>query len=247
MDERITDSKLHHSLFLQREAQYSHLPYEKELHFYKAVQNGDIELLKQIIVPLDNLQLGVLSSNPLRNMQYHLTITIAFITRFCIEGGMDFEAAYTLSDVNIRKLDHCTSPQDVTLLHHELIFDYAMRMKKIHTKPAKSIAVAQCVDYILNHLHDAITLEALARHTEKNITYLCSLFKKEMNTTIGQYIVAKRVEAAENMLKYSDYLATDICNYLAFNSHSHFIHIFKKHTGLTPKEYRNQHYRSKWK
>lgn len=247
MNENFTDSQLLHSLFLQREDHHNHLPYEKELRFYEAVKEGDIDLLKQIMVPLDNRQLGILSSNPLRNIQYHLTITIAFITRFCIEGGMDVETAYTLSDVNIRKLDRCMSTKDVSLLHHEIVFDYALRMKKIQTKRSISIAVSQCIDYIYNNLHDSITIEALAQHTGKNATYLCGLFKKEMNITIANFILSKRIEAAENMLKYSDYSATDISNYLAFNSHSHFIHVFKKSTGLTPNEYRKRYYRSNWK
>jgi len=246
MKENITDSQLINSLFLQREGHHNHLPYEKELRFYEAVKNGDIDMLKEIMIPLDNQQLGVLSINPLHNIQYHLTITIAFITRFCIEGGMDVETAYTLSDVNIRKLDRCTTTKDVTQLHHNIVFDYANRMKKLHTKHSKSIPVTQCIDYIYNNLHDVITTEALSNYTGKNATYLCGLFKKEMNTTIGKFILSKRIEAAENMLKFSDYSATDICNYLAFNSHSHFISVFKKQTGLTPKEYRKRHYRSNW-
>ncbi len=247
MEEHITDSQLLQSLFLQRENHRIHLPYEKELRFYEAVKDGDIDLLKEIMIPLNHLELGVLSTNPLRNMQYHLTIAIAFITRFCIEGGMDVETAYTLSDVNIRKLDLLTSTKELTLLHHEIVFDYAMRMKKINTKRSNSLAVTKCIDYIYSHLHDIITIDTLALHTGKNATYLCGLFKKEMNTTIGNFIQNKRIEAAENMLKFSDYSATDISNYLAFTSHSYFINVFKKRTGLTPKEYRKRYYRSNWK
>ena len=39
-----------------------------------------------------------------------------------------------------------------------------------------------------------------------------------------------------------DYSPSDISNYFAFASHSHFINIFKKHTGITPNEYRKLHY-----
>lgn len=48
----------------------------------------------------------------------------------------------------------------------------------------------------------------------------------------------KRIEAAENMLKYSDYSCLDISEYLCFSSESHFIQVLKKHTGYTPKAYR---------
>ncbi len=247
MSKNQTESQLSHRLFYQRECSIYHLPYEKELRFYDAVKNGDIDELKCIMVPLDNSQLGRLSDNPFRNMQYHLMITIAFITRFCIEGGMDEETAYTLSDVNIQKTDLCTSTKELSKLHREVVFDYARRMKQIAQKEIFSLPVVQCIDYIYDHLHEPISIDDLAECTKKNATYLCGLFKKEMHTTIGHFIRDKRIEAAENMLKYSDYSPVDISNYLAFNSHSHFISVFKKCTGLTPREYRNLHFRRNWK
>lgn len=246
MSKNQIESLLSRTLFYQREYSISHLPYEKELRFYDAVKNGDIEELNRIMVPLDNNQLGKLSEDPIRNMQYHLVITIAFITRFCIEGGMDEETAYTLSDVNIQKIDVARTTRELTALHHDIVFAYAHRMQKIFQQTIYSLPVVQCVDYIYNHLHDAISIEDLATYTKKNATYLCGLFKKEMNTTIGHFIRDKRIEAAENMLKYSDYSSVEISNYLAFNSHSHFISVFKKYTGLTPRQYRNIHFRKNW-
>ncbi|MDO5522086.1 MAG: helix-turn-helix domain-containing protein [bacterium] len=247
MKSESTDTQLLKSLFSQREYHQSHLPYEKELRFYEAVKEGDIELLKEIMVPLDNARLGVLSKHPLRNLQYHLTITIAFITRFCIEGGMEIETAYTLSDVNIRKLDRCRDTSEVSKLHQEVVMDYALRMQKIHLENSNSLIVTKCIDYIYKNLHDPITIDELAAYTRKNPTYLCQIFKQEMNITIAKFIRGKRIEAAKNMLRYSDYSSVDISNYLSFNSHSHFISVFKKNTGMTPKEYRKQYYRSKWK
>ena len=99
------ESQLAQTLFAQRENDFSHLPYDDELSFYNAVKRGDLELVKKTMLPLSNQRLGRLSDNGLRNMQYHLIITIAFITRFCIEGGVDPELAYTLSDLNIQRID----------------------------------------------------------------------------------------------------------------------------------------------
>ena len=44
--------------------------------------------------------------------------------------------------------------------------------------------------------------------------------------------------AVEGMLRYSDYSYSDIGNILAFCSQSHFISVFRKATGLTPRQYR---------
>ena len=93
------DEKLNKNLLFQREYSVYHLEYEKEMAFYKAVQNGDFDLVKKIMLPLKDSKLGKLSQNKIKNLKYHLIISIAFITRFCIEGGMNPETAYTLSDI----------------------------------------------------------------------------------------------------------------------------------------------------
>lgn len=56
---------------------------------------------------------------------------------------------------------------------------------------------------------------------------------------IASYIRKKRMEAACNMLRYSDIPYAEIAQILAFSSQSHFIQIFKADTGMTPHEYRN--------
>lgn len=96
-----SDKSLSDKLFMQREENLFHLPYEREINFYETVQQGDVNKLEKIFLPLKSKQLGHLSDNNLRNLKYHLTITIALITRFCIEGGLPPETAYTLSDLYI--------------------------------------------------------------------------------------------------------------------------------------------------
>lgn len=96
-----SDKSLSDKLFMQREENLFHLPYEREIDFYETVQQGDVNKLEKIFLPLKSKQLGHLSDNNLRNLKYHLTITIALITRFCIEGGLPPETAYTLSDLYI--------------------------------------------------------------------------------------------------------------------------------------------------
>jgi len=74
-------------------------------------------------------------------------------------------------------------------------------------------------------------------------TYLSKLFKKETGTSVSAYIRSRRIEAAQNMLKFSEYSYEEISNHLCFSSQSHFTSIFKKETGCTPKVYRDQNFR----
>jgi AraC family transcriptional regulator len=240
------DHILSHKLFLQREYKISHLAYDREMEFYNAVKDGDFLLLKKLMIPLENNHLGKLSSNPLRNLKYHLIITTAMITRFCIEGGLSSETAYTLSDIYIQQIDTCSDEDAVNLLHREIIFDFADRMKKLKTHPDMSRATIKATDFIYDHLQEKISLEEIASASGLNKTYLCALFKKETGMTVQNYVMKLRIEAAENMLMYADYSSVAISNYFMFSSLSHFIRTFKKFTGMTPNEYRRKNYRRHW-
>ena len=233
--------------FFQRENNLHHSPYEKELGFFAAVRAGDTDLVNELYTPLAVEGYGRLSKDDVRNVKYHLVITIAMITRFCIEGGMDPETAYTISDIYINRTDECLTTEQLALLHKEMIFDYTKRMQQIHSGEAYSKNVLMCIDKIYDNIYKGVRVQSIAESLGLTPQYLSKLFKQETGMTISDYIMSRRIQAAENMLKYSDYSSVDIGNYLNFSSHSHFISCFKKHTGLTPKQYRERFFRLYWR
>lgn len=235
-----TDKKLSESIFRNRETGVSHLPYERELAFYDAVKSGDEEAVRALMLPLKDSNLGVLSDNPVRNLKYHLIITIAMITRFCIESGMPAESAYTLSDIYIKQADRLQSEDEISDLHKTLVFDYTKRMKTLYRENAYSKPVTMAVNYIEKHLHDRISSADLAGHLGVSKSYLCRLFKKETHRTISACIKQAKVKAAVNMLLYSEMSPLDIALALSFSSQSYFIKVFKEETGYTPADYRKR-------
>jgi len=98
---------------------------------------------------------------------------------------------------------------------------------------------------IYDNLHTKISLEKLAEITALSPAYLSKLFHKEVGMTVSAYITKKRIEAAENMLKFSEYSCLEISDYLCFSSESHFIQVFRKHTGYTPKSFRERFFRTR--
>ena len=236
-------------LFMQREYQIKHPVYEKELAFYSLVKEGNVKALHEMeeeFTFIDKPENGVLSDNPKRNLLYHVIVTIAMITRFCIESGMDSETAYILSDLYIQNADKASNYEELKEIHKEVSFDFAARMNSLRKEVIFSKHIIICLDYIFEHLNESITIRQIADSIHINETYLSKLFKKETKMTISEYLQRKKIEVAENMLRYSDYSCVAIANYLAFSSHSYFIQVFKKHTGLTPSFYRKINYRKNW-
>ncbi|MBO4867110.1 MAG: AraC family transcriptional regulator [Ruminococcus sp.] len=240
------NKELSHREFIQRETGETHSPYEKELEFYSAVAAGNIERVRKLYTPLAVEGYGKLSDDPVRNVKYHLTITIALIARFCIEKGLPTETSYTISDIFINKLDVATDLIQLEDIHREVFIEYAKRMQKVNSGNAYSKHVLMCLDIIYDNIYNGVRVQEIADRLGLTPQYLSKLFKQEVGMTISEYIMSRRIQAAENMLKFSEYTPLDIGNYLNFSSHSHFISCFRKHTGLTPKQYRENYFRISW-
>ena len=244
-----TQKDLQQRIFEQREMDSFHAPYVKELSFYAAVGAGDLSRAIELSSssPISDMTgRGILSDDPLRNFKYHVVITAALVTRFCIEGGMDTATAYSLSDLYIQQTDHCTTSEQLIDTHRELYTDYATRMQHLRTSSIYSKHIVRCIDYIQNHLQEKLTVRSLAGHIGLNETYLSKLFASETGEAVSAYIRRMKIESAQNMLKYLAFSCLSISNYLAFSSQSHFVHVFKTQTGMTPEEYRKKYYRSSW-
>ena len=225
--------------FFQMENNILHAPYNPELEFYSVIKSGNVEKTKELCKEsiLSKVGLGNLSKNKLKNICYHFIITTALVARYCIEGGMDLTTSYSLSDFYIQKADECKTPEEISELHYVMCLDYAKRMKNLRKKKICSKHIAICIDYICENLHTRITIKGLAERVKLEQSYLSKLFKKEVGVTISEYIQEKKIETAQNMLIYSEFAPAEISSILAFPNQSYFTEVFKKWTGMTPKQY----------
>jgi AraC-like DNA-binding protein len=135
-------------------------------------------------------------------------------------------------------VDVCNNIDEVNRLFVIAIFDFTKRVKKQRKQKAYSYPVEQCIAYILDHLHYQITLTQLSKHCGRTTQYLSTLFHKETGITIREFIMNEKLEAAKQMLSYSEAGLMEISAYLAFSTHSNFTMHFKRKFGMTPRAYR---------
>lgn len=226
-----------------------HRPPTEEFLFYQAVTNGNMDAVRKNCEQerfLDSEGVGVLSKNPLTNLKYHFVITTAFVTRLCVEAGMEMEQAFRLSDFYILKLDNLHTVQAVIELHDRMVLDFSGKMRFHKRNIGASKPITTCIDYIYAHIKERITIEDLAEYTSLSASYLSRLFKKETGVSVSEYVREKKIEKAQHLLRFCDFSLIEIANYLSFSSQSHFIQLFKDFTGITPKKYRDLYARSSW-
>ena len=100
--------------------------------------------------------------------------------------------------------------------------------------------IEQVMRYIDDHYAESITLESVASDVNMSPSYLSFLFKKLNGFTLWDYILSKRVNYARQMLTATEDLILNISLESGFNSLTNFNRVFKRITGLSPKEYRKK-------
>lgn len=96
----------------------------------------------------------------------------------------------------------------------------------------------QAVEYINEHLTEDLSLEAIASSIGMSQYHFCRVFKQAMGLTPWQYVVRQRIEAAKRLLAIPQLSIAEISQRLGFSTQGQFTNFFRKHVGVSPKQYR---------
>ena len=216
-EQQVAENRSRNTLFERRENLQKHESYASERRQYDAIRNGQTDRIQSVFQITPDGTPGILSRNELRNSKNMFIAGITLFTRAAIEGGVPEETAYALSDGYIQTVEECTSKSSIEKLSQKAALRFAQEVQKSGMR------------------HYSREIEAAVRISA---SYLSRLFKKETGMLFVDYIQKERIEAACNMLTYSDYTAAQISEYLCFSTQSYFIKIFRKYTGTTPAKYK---------
>ena len=236
---------LNYRLYLQRQEEFVRADYHMEFKQYNRIKTGDVEGTRERFkIARKDFEKGrgVLSDNPLRNMIYHMVVAAAIISRVCIDGGMELDTAYTLSDIYIRRADKAKSTEEVLDIMAEMQIDFATRMRELKKQDANSLHVKRSIEYIYDNLHRQISVSELATREGLSTSYFSRLFSKETGVNVNQFINEAKIKTAQNILRYSDFSILNVSLSLGYSSQSAFTGVFKKVTGMSPKAYRDKYY-----
>lgn len=235
-------------IFHNQENTSMHNPYDQEIREVTSIRNGNPETLKNSWGEDYIGHLGILAKTPLRNNQNLAIVLVTLASRAAIEGGVMPEIAYSLSDSYINKIEEASNAEGALQLGRQAELQYTLLVKEIkETKsiekksPATKSTVSRCKDYICTHLHEKISTKDIAHALFMNANYLSALFRRSEGMTISEYILLEKIKLVKNMLIYSHYSYSQIASYLGFCSQSYLGEKFKKITGITLNQFREQY------
>lgn len=102
---------------------------------------------------------------------------------------------------------------------------------------ANRINWKKILNYIDGNINEQIDFSLLAKNYNYSYDRFRHLFSEHFGISPYAYLTKQRISHAKRLLKSSNSAITDIALDCGFNSPSQFTNVFKKHTGITPKEY----------
>ena len=111
----------------------------------------------------------------------------------------------------------------------------------VETPPSsENQLISQAVEYISSHLDGAASLNDISGALHVSKAYLSTLFKREMNTTVTDFVTKQRMKEAKKLLLETDMLVSEIYLKVGYQSDKYFIKVFKEMEGVTPLAYRKR-------
>lgn len=99
--------------------------------------------------------------------------------------------------------------------------------------------VKKAKEFIKINYSKHITLEDVALEINVSPQYLSKLFKEETGENFIDYLTAKRIKIAKDLLEKNELSVKEICFSIGYNDPNYFSRMFKINVGVTPTEYRD--------
>ncbi|GAA0182734.1 PocR ligand-binding domain-containing protein [Clostridium sediminicola] len=212
-------------------------PYDIEKELILRVKNKDELGAKKSL----NELLGYIffaSGGNMEDIQTHIIELIALLSRAVVDGGADRDRITKINNDIIIKLRETKNLQDISYWTTKALNEFTENVLTLNDSK-NSQTIKKAINYINKNYMNNISLDKVSSYVHLNSSYFSTMFKKELGMSFTNYLNKVRIENSKALLSDLNYTILDIAIIVGFDDQSYYSRVFKKLTGKTPKEYRN--------
>ncbi|HEX3045556.1 MAG TPA: response regulator transcription factor [Bacillota bacterium] len=196
----------------------------------------DLETLLTYIEEIFNQIKGMEGVTPSMAPNVATEILIAVIEGGLTAGGKNsllYELGCPISDIytlqSLNEVIRFTKDTTTRVIHY-----LAQSYERINP------VIKRVIAYIKANYTEDISLKTLAVRFNVNANYLGRLFKEELGEFFLDYVNKTRVDKAKELLVKTNQSIREVSLLVGYADPNYFYTLFKKYTGVSPAEYRNQ-------
>ena len=133
-------------------------------------------------------------------------------------------------------LNECENERESAIYLGNLLCE----LSKCHEESSYNEQMSAFIEYINTHFAEIESIEQIAEHFFISKYHLCRIFKNMMGITVIDYLTNIKIKNACEYLATTNKSVQEISGLCGFNSVAYFSNVFKKHTLLSPNEYRKR-------
>ncbi len=162
-----------------------------------------------------------------------------YLYSFFETGDDSYEDIFPYT-INIAgQLNHFNSLEDILEWLH-IFCEKLCRLLKDRKSTRSDKLVDMSRAYINDHYMEKLTLTDVAEALNISSGHLSNTFKKLTGITLSDYIAQVKTQHAKELIDTHKYLMYEISDQLGFDNPYYFSKVFKKVTGISPREYESR-------
>jgi two-component system response regulator YesN len=212
-------------------------PAEKEKELIAFVQSGK----KQQATALLNDILSVIFSmaeGSMDTIRVRLFELLAFLSRAAVDAGAPLKEVNTITKEAFEICEEHTVFEHLCFLTTQAMERFIDTVYRNREQKRTGFYLTKAIEYIQEHYMEDLPLGTVASSVYVSEYYLSHLFRREMNQTFSDYVAKVRIDKAREFLREDPSARIqEIADKTGFNDSNYFAKIFKKQTGVSPREY----------
>ena len=222
---------------IQRKRQVLEERYAMEAKMIDAVARGQAHKLTGLFAGFSQRFMEQRTRDPVRNLKNYAIVMNTMLRKAAQSGGVH---PYYLDDTSsafARQIENMTEETQIEPLMRRMMETYC-RLVQRRAIQGYSPLVQKVIIQVDSDMAGDLSPRGLAAMVDPSPSYLASVFKKETGRTLTDYVNHRRVELASRLLISTRLQVQTIAQHCGISDVNYFSRLFKKHTGLTPREYR---------
>lgn len=98
--------------------------------------------------------------------------------------------------------------------------------------------ILDILQYLNTHYSEDISLSEVADRFYHSKYHVCHLFREQVGITMHDYLAMRRIHLVNDLIRRGDPIS-EACFSAGFRNYSNFFRLYKKHTGVSPQEFKN--------
>ena len=211
--------------------------YHSEDDFLEAVTQGNTSKAMTLIGQMSSIRITSRTDDDMRNLKNLVLALNTILRRTSYNSGVHPFYIDSISANYTRFIETATTIQELNDVLPYMVRSYCELVKKRSTA-LYSAPVRQILVTIDASIDSDLSLKRFANELFLNTSYLSSLFKKETGMTLTDYVNQHRINYAKRLLKSTTLSIQSVATAVGISDIHYFTRLFRRETGLSPREYR---------